>query len=131
MYSEGPGPLEIYSIHQIEPIIRLMNARATRTMFLGDREHPSLIIGFEDGRYAQMYHRDDETSSFRLTVVDVANKAKHYEIKSDYFGLFIRAMIQFFETEKVPVTHEQTIDVIAVRTAAIQACETPFEWIEL
>lgn len=131
VYSEGPASLEVYSIHQIEPIIRLMNARATRIMFLGDKLHPSLIIEFEDGRYAQMYHRDDETMSFRLTVVDSANKAKHYEIKSDYFGHFIKSMLQFFETGKVPVAHEQTIDVIAVRTAALKACETPFEWIEL
>lgn len=131
VYSEGPASLEVYSIHQIEPIIRLMNARATRIMFLGDKEHPSLIIGFEDGRYAQMYHRDDKTMSFRLTIVDEANKAKHYEIQSDYFGRFIKAMLQFFETAKAPVTHEQTIDVIAVRTAAIKACETPFKWVEL
>ena len=66
-----------------------------------------------------------------MTVVDEENKAKCYVIQSDFFGRFIKAMIQFFETAKAPVTHEQTIDVIAVRTAAIKACETPFEWVEL
>jgi len=131
IYSEGPASLSVYAIHQIEPIVRLMNARAKRLMFLGDVVHPSLIIEFEDGRYAQMYHRDDETMSFRITTVDKNNKAKHYEIKSDYFGRFIKAMIAFFETGVAPVTHEQTIDVIAVRTAAVKAAETPFEWIEL
>lgn len=131
VYSEGPASLSVYAIHQIEPIVRLMNARVKRLMFLGDVVHPSLIIEFEDGRYAQMYHRDDEAMSFRITTVDKDNKAKHYEIKSDYFGRFIKAMIAFFETGATPVTHEQTIDVIAVRTAAIKAAETPFEWIEL
>lgn len=131
VYSEGPASLSVYAIHQIEPIVRLMNARVKRLMFLGDVVHPSLIIEFEDGRYAQMYHRDDEAMSFRITTVDKDNKAKHYEIKSDYFGRFIKAMIAFFETGVAPVTHEQTIDVIAVRTAAIKAAETPFEWIEL
>jgi len=33
-------------------------------------------------------------------------------------------MIAFFETGVAPVTHEQTIDVIAVRTAAVKAAET-------
>lgn len=131
VYSEGPASLSVYAIHQIEPIVRLMNARVKRLMFLGDVVHPSLIIEFEDGRYAQMYHRDDEAMSFRITTVDKDNKAKHYEIKSDYFGRFIKAMVAFFETGVAPVTHEQTIDVIAVRTAAIKAAETPFEWIEL
>lgn len=131
VYSEGPSSLSVYAIHQIEPIVCLMKARAKRLMFLGDEVHPSLIIEFEDGRYAQMYHRNDETMSFRITTVDKSNKAKHYEIKSDYFGRFIKAMIAFFETGVTPVTHEQTIDVIALRTAAIKAAETPFEWIEL
>ncbi len=129
IYSEGPYSLEIYSIHQIEQIMKLMNSRATRLMFLGDRLHPSMIIEFEDGRHAQMYHRNDKEGSFRITAVDNDNNAMHYEIKSDFFGLFIKAMIEFFETGIVPVPQEQTISVIAVRAAAIKACETPFEWV--
>jgi hypothetical protein len=129
IYSEGPSSLEVYSIHQIEPVMKLMNRRATRLMFLGDRVHPSMIIEFEDGRYAQIYHRNDKEGSFRITTVDVDNNAMHYEIKSDFFGLFIKAMIGFFETGIVPVPQEQTISVIAVRAAALKACETPFEWI--
>ena len=131
IYSEGPGTLEMYSIHQIEPVVCLMKKRAKRIMFLGDELHPSYIIEFEDGRLAQMYHRKDETRSFRITVVNEINEAKHYEIKSDYFGLFIKSMLAFFETGEVPVPHEQTIDVIAARTAAIEACKTPYTWIEL
>ena len=131
IYSEGPASLSIYVIHQLEPIVRLMNSRAKRLMFLGDVVHPSMIIEFADGRYAQIYHRDDEAMGFRITTVDQNNKAKHYEIKSDYFGRFIQGMIKFFETGVAPVSHEQTIDVIALRTAAIQAASTPFEWIEL
>lgn len=131
IYSEGPASLSVYVIHQIEPIIRLMKTRAKRMMFLGDEMHPSLIIEFEDGRFAQLYHRDDENMSFRITTVNRENKAKHFEIKSDYFGRFMKAMVTFFETGVAPVSHEQTIDVIAVRTAAINAAATPFEWIEL
>ena len=131
IYSEGPNDVEIYLIHQIETIIRLMNSRAKRIMFLGDELHPSMIIEFVDGRYAQLYHRKDSTGSFRITTVDQDNNAKYYDIQSDYFGNFIKAMIRFFETGEAPVSHEQTIDVMAVRSAAIKAADTPFEWIEL
>lgn len=131
IYSEGPASLSVYVIHQLEPVIRLMKSRAKRLMFLGDEAHPSFILEFADGRYAQIYHRDDENMSFRLTCVDQENRAKHYEITSDYFGHFIKGMIEFFRTGEAPVTHEQTIDVIAARTAAIQAAEKPFEWIVL
>ena len=131
IYSEGPGALDIYSIHQIEPVICLMQARAKRLMFLGDEKHPSMLIAFEDGRTAQIYQRNDPSWSFALTVVNDENAAKRYTIQSDYFGLFIQAMIKFFDTAEVPVPHEQTIDVIAVRTAALNASKTPFVWIDL
>lgn len=131
IYSEGPGPLDIYSIHQIEPVVRLMNARAEKIMYLGSREHPSYMIAFADGRIAECYHRDNETGSFVLNVVNKANRAKRYQIESDYFGRFVQAMLSFFKTGVAPVSHEQTIDVIAIRTAVVKACETPYEWITL
>jgi hypothetical protein len=40
-------------------------------------------------------------------------------------------MIHFFETGEAPVTHAQTIDVIAIRATAIEACKTPFVWVDL
>ncbi len=131
IYSEGPGPLDIYSIHQIEPVVRLMNTRAEKIMFLGSKEHPSYMISFTDGRIAECYHRENETGSFVLNVVDKANRAKRYQIESDYFGRFVQTMIAFFKGGAVPVSHEQTIDVIAVRAAVVKACETPYEWIVL
>ena len=69
--------------------------------------------------------------TFRITTVTEDNKAVHHEIKSPFFDLFIDAMIRFFETGEAPVTHAQTIDVIAIRAAAVEACGTPFRWIEL
>lgn len=128
IYSEGPGTLEIYSIHQIEPVVRLMNCRAKRVMFLGTERHPSYMVEFEDGRLVQMHHR---SGSFRITTVDEKNMGRHYEIKSSFFDLFVNAMIRFFETGEAPVTHAQTIDVIAIRAAAVEGVKTPFRWIDL
>jgi len=131
IYSEGPSSLSVYAIHQIEPIVRLMNARAKRVMFLGDEKHPSYMVEFEDGRLVQMHHRDSAGRTFRITTVTEDNKAVHHEIKSKFFKLFVDAMIRFFETGDAPVSHEQTIDVMAIRSAAIEACTTPFMWVEL
>ena len=131
IYSEGPGRIGNYVIHQIEPVIYLMKSRVKRLMFLGDEVHPSMIIEFEDGRYAQIYQRLKADVGFVITTVDEENMAKRYEIKSDFFALFIQAMLRFFDTGEVPVSHEQTVDVMAVRAAALEACNTPFEWITL
>lgn len=131
IYCEGPSSLSVYGIHQIEMIVCLMKKRVTRVMSLGEETHPSIVIEFEDGRYAQFYHRDDANWSFRITTVDKKNRAENYVIQSDFFGRFIKAMIRFFETVESPVSHEQTIDIIAVRAAAIKACAAPFQWLTL
>lgn len=131
IYSEGPGTYEMYSIHQIEPVMSLMKNRAKRVMALGDKHHPSYIIEFEDKRLVQIYQRMDEEATFRITVVYKDNKADVFNIKSDYFSLFIDAMIEFFDTGEIPVPKEQTIDVIAVREAGIKAFEKPFNWVNV
>lgn len=129
IYSEGPGTYEIYSIHQIEPIVYLMESRAKQVMFTGECNHPSMIIKFEDGRYAQMYQTNN--SPFRITVNKEDNSSDIYTIESDYFRLFLNELINFFDTGAVPVPYEQTVDVIAVREAGLKAMNTPYKWIDV
>jgi len=119
----------MYSIHQIEPIVMLMNCRAKRVMGIGDIEHPSLIIEFEDGRIAQI--RQTNESRFKISAVDKENNPTEYPIMSNYFNLFMEALVEFFKTGKIPVEHSQTINVIAIREAGLRALKKPFEWIEL
>ena len=127
--SEGPDYFEKYVIHQVEPIIMLMQSRAKRIMGLGSLTHPSLIIEFEDGRLVQLRHGLE--TDFRFTVADEKNNEIHYFIKSSYFRLFVQAMLEFFETGKAPVSPEETIDVIAICSAGKQALLDPFTGIEL
>lgn len=129
IYSEGPGTYDMYSIHQIEPIVMLMNCRAKRVMGLGDVEHPSLIIEFEDGRVAQMHHSNE--IKFKIRTVDKDNNPTDYTILSKYFNLFMEALVEFFRTGEIPVEHSQTVDVIAIREAGYRALQKPYEWIEL
>lgn len=131
IYSEGPASLEIYSIHQIEMIVRLMDNPAKRVMFTGNKLHPSYLIEFEDGRTVQCYHRDDPQMSFVLNLIDKENKCEKAVIKSDYFRNFIKALITFFRTGNIPVSHNQTIDVIAIRQSVITAAKAPYKWIEI
>lgn len=131
LFSEGTGNYSMYSIHQIEPIVRLMNCRATKVMYLGDAKHPEMMIAFEDGRYAHMVQRTDPKRTFKITTIDEENFSQDYVIQSDYFGLFIDSVIKFFDTGVAPVAPEQTVDVIAIRTAGEKAMQTPFTWVEL
>ena len=87
----------MYSIHQIEPIICLMECRAKEVMFTGTPEHPSMTIRFEDGRCAYMYQA--QGLDFRISVDDKENQGKVFKIESDFFGLFIKNLVEFFEKD--------------------------------
>lgn len=130
IYSEGPGTYEMYSIHQIEPIVMLMDCPAKRVMGLGNPEHPSLIIEFEDGRFVQM-HQGFETPFRISTTNEDDNIITDYPIKSNFFELFMRALVEFFDTGIAPVSHEQTIEVIAIREAGLKALNQPFTWFDI
>lgn len=129
IYSEGQYGYDEYSIHQIEPVIKLMETRAKRVMALGDKTHPSYIIEFVDGRLAELYQGPGK--QFKITVADAENMCTEYPLNSNYFNLFIENLVEFFDTGVVQVPHEQTVDVIAVREAGLKAFENPFTWVEV
>lgn len=129
IYSRGPGVYDIYSIHQIEPILKLMKSDPKRVMFLGDKAHPSMVIEFADGRYAQMHQ--GIWIDFEIAVTDEENTMQIHTIKSDYFMLFIESLVKFFDTGIAPVPHSQTVNVIATINAGHKAAEKPFTWIEV
>lgn len=124
----GEGAFTNYAIHQIEPIVSLMGTGAKRVMFMGNEKFPELYIEYNDGRHASLACYPRRTP-FLTNVGRTDGTTAHLEIKSDYFGRFIQAMVDFFNGADIPVPHEQTIEVIAIREAGIKAMLTPFEWV--
>lgn len=131
LYSEGSGFFGNYAIHQIEPIVMLMDTPAKRIMALGDDKHPSLVIEFADGRIAQMMHRYSQKCSFQISYIDEEHDCYEYQVKSSYFDLFVEGVVEFFKTGELPVTPEQTIDVMGILEAGNKALKKPFEWFEI
>ena len=129
IYSSGAGDVEGYAVHQLEPVMMLMECEPKRVMFLGNVNNPSYIIEFEDGRYVQCVHVDDPDGAFELTIADKDNNAKNYKAQSDFFSYFIKAMVEFFKTGEEAVCHKETINIMATIEAAKKASLTPFEWI--
>lgn len=126
--SWGPGPLDIYSIHQIEPIVLLMGPDARGVFYTGTREWPSVVVEFADGRRASWSHHG-EGCPFAMAIDHVDGSADVFTIESDYFQLFIAEMVDFFQTGTEKVPHDQTIAVMAIREAALRAARTPGIWI--
>jgi len=128
--SWGPGRYENYSIHQIEPVVSLMNSSPKRVMFTGTASNPALLIDFGDGRQAGIHHIGDN-APFTLGVSYENGHCSVLKAESNFFAAFIKELVSFFETGDVPVPSQQTIDVIAVIEYGAKAAERPYEWIDL
>lgn len=128
--SVGPGPLDTYSIHQIEPLVAIFGSEVQRLQFVGTAEHPSLVIEWSEHRRAVIHHHGWEIP-FTMYLDYKDQKSEKIEIKSDYFLSFIDEMVDFFlrGTEKVP--HQETVAVVSVCKQAMRSLDFPGKWITI
>lgn len=126
--SFGSGDYEIHSIHQIEQIAVLMGGGAESVMYTGTEKFPSFKIRFSGARYADAVLMPGR---FRMHIGYRDGKAADYTVESPFFAHFIENMLEFFRTGEIPVSHSQTVEVIAIREASIRARNTPFVWVDI
>ena len=126
--TRGGGVYEIYSIHQIEMIVKLMNAKAKRVMALGTKDAPALVIEFEGGKYATMGHF--KSSPFTVAINYKDGSDKIIADCSNYFQNFVKELVDFYDTGDIKAPKEQTINVIGIRETGLKAFETPGVWVD-
>lgn len=128
--SWGPGAFDNYSIHQIEPIIRLMGPAPKRIMFTGTTDSPALLIDFGEGRQASIHHLGDNCP-FTLGIKYGNGTFKQATAASNFFEPFIRNLVTFFETGQPAVDPAETVAVITIIEFGLKATETPGVWLDL
>lgn len=128
--SYGPGPLDTYSIHQLEPIVALLGPDIRRVMYTGTARWPVIVMECADKRRAVMSQHGWECP-FGMQIDQKDGTTKNIVVASDYFHGFIREMADFFLQGEVKVPHAETVAIMAVREAAVKASETPDTWIEI
>lgn len=128
--SWGPGLLENYSIHQIEPIVALMGTEAKRVMFTGTEAAPALLVEFSGGRQATI-QQPGPGCPFTMAVNYASGACRVVQPASDFFQSFIRDLARFFETGEAAVPPAETIAVISIIENGLIAAKQPYQWIEL
>ena len=63
--------------------------------------------------------------------IDLEQENRTFQITSDNFGAFIENLVAFLEGEDIPVTHSETVRIMAVREACLKASRQPGIWIEV
>ena len=122
---------QIYAIHQIEPVMRLMNAKATKVMIETSAEKwYTMLIKFEDGRFATVQGFVEGFSPFMVNVA-TGTGTQTVNYGKSYNDNYYTQMIDFLRTGDVKVPHQDTIEIIAVLTAGLEALKKPGEWVEV
>ena len=128
--SVGPGAIENYLIHQVEPMVALMDCPATSLMYTGTERTVCLLINFENdkqGTISMLVDGCDFSSFIRYK----SGKTAIIVAATEYFDRFIVSMVEFFRTGNCNVDSDQTIEIINILEKAILGRKTPNTWISL
>ncbi|MBR5767630.1 MAG: hypothetical protein IKX86_03000 [Clostridia bacterium] len=125
----GPMKFETYSIHQLEPLFMLMKAKAEKVMYIPGENYYLVCYRFEDGRVGSI-SGFFPAAPFAMQIGSSSGN-KDITVKSDFFKRFIEALVGFFRTGEAPVSHAESLSIMAARGAAIEASKNPFVWLDV
>lgn len=131
MVSVGSGVMDIYLIHQVEPIVTLMGTEVEKVMYAGTDMTPHILLQYKDGRAATIAHMPE--APFALYINNTDGTTVSIPSTSEFFPNLMKKMMEFFKTEGkvVGAPKEQTIAVIAVIDAAKEAKKNPGTWVNV
>lgn len=127
--SWGPNDFETYAIHQLEPMMMLMGSAAEQVMYLPGEGWYTVLLRFRDGRMGTLSGYAGG-SPFMMNIASSSGN-QLVQVQSDFFRAFIRELCHFFLTAQVRVPHEETLAIMAVRGAVLQAQQTPGRWVQV
>ena len=128
--SAGPNDFETYSIHQLEPLSMLIPSPPRRVIALENSGWASLLVEYDDGRVAALNCTGREDTPFTMLVCG-ENESASLKIESEFFTFFIQRLIEFFKTGTPPVPAAQTIAIMALREAGIEALRKSGTWVRV
>lgn len=127
--SVGPNGFETYAIHQLEPIVMLMNAPVSRVMYIPGNKWYTAVLEFADRRRATLAGFESGAPFLLNVASDAGNRT--ITVQSDFFRNFIVELCDFFLNGTLKVPHEETLTIMAVRGAVLKAQNTPCEWVNV
>ena len=128
--SMSGGVPEIYMIHQIEPLVMLLGTDVKRICNFGSEKFPVFALEYANGERTTMVCSTGD-HPFRMTLNYANGAHRVIDVKSDFFGNFIKNLIEFYKTGDILVPHDQTLAVMAIREVCISALKSPDTWFEM
>ena len=107
----------------------LMKTPVRHVLFSGDSTWYTVLLRFADGRLGSLTGLMG--GSPFITNIQMDGGARCITVTSDFFHMFIAELVEFFRTAEVKVPHEETLQIMAVRGAMLQAQKTPGVWVDV
>ncbi|MBQ6702234.1 MAG: Gfo/Idh/MocA family oxidoreductase [Clostridia bacterium] len=126
----GPNDFDIYSIHMLEPLMKIMKTDAKKVMYTEGEGYYRLSIEFADGRPGSISGYMNKRFPYMIAV---AGKTEHKVVKAanPFWPVFTEALCEFFKTKKPMVDHNESLAIMAIRSAGLEAMKKPGEWVAL
>ncbi|MBE6703135.1 MAG: hypothetical protein E7585_06965 [Ruminococcaceae bacterium] len=120
---------EEYIVHQAEMVVKTLQtgAKKVRAMQMGLLS--VFEVAYDDDRAATMTFSPNALP-FTL-LAEGGEKPRWRQVKSDFFAALLQDILRFYETATVSFDLAQTVEVMAMREAALTAYNTPGEWVAL
>ncbi len=128
----GPHSLENYAVHQLEPIVALMGPGIKRLKaFAAGSAVTQLILDYGDGRLASFMQSPQPYAEFNFMVSDGETGVRLKSDDRNFYHNLMKAILDFFVTGRVPVPHEETLEILAIIDAAGSARKRPDTWFNM
>ncbi len=125
--TRGGGRFEVYVIHQLEMLVMALGVGAKRVMHCGNEQSNLMVIDYGDGRRGCVNLAMG--MQFGMTINYGDSKLVEINTMNDFFPRFIDAMLVYFDTGKIVVPKEETLEIAALIEAGTDALKTPDQWV--
>ena len=114
----GGGNFEEYIIHQIEPAVKVLRAKATSVRAQMQGKQVVCSVEFEGGKQATLCY--GEAMPFTVCT-EKDGKSAYAALNSDYFRALIKDILRFYESGETSFDTSETKEVMRIREALISA----------
>ena len=126
----GGGNLDEYIIHQVEMVVKTINATATKVRVekQGDNQY-ICTVAFENGKQATLVYAP--CFGFSICAQKADGGFVNRGIASDFFKALIEDILRFYVSGETSFNVKQTLEVMKIRGGIIEAKNSLGNWVEL
>jgi predicted dehydrogenase len=127
--TRGGGDFDIYLIHQLEMLVMTLGTGAKRVMQCGNGQYHVMMIDYAYDRRGCV--NLSWGMQYGMTINYGEKKLVEINTMNDFFPRFIEAMLAFFDTGKVVVPKEETLEIVALIEAGTAALKKSDTWVSV